>query len=328
MIKIKKIFILIILILSIFTFMSCNDKEKNKSYSYYNINVTINNKNYVHNNILLTKSEDFYIKMPDLFSIYNTKNQYEEVFEENYMLVVSRNIVSNDKVIEYTNFKFENNTIYFDVKILPSWIVSFVHNFNNWPTMDLVVIPKIEFPQDFNPDEEHGLVINSTFDDSYVSKDCFPIIRISLDDYVEEMKELGIERTQKFITNYEELKETFDENPNKEENIYYQYIFNCEEYFDESVFDNNVILYVVRLDPNKRDNVEQIYYDIKVKGDKIILKEGSRNVSGFGFLDIHYDFVVIPKSKFPEDFDFEKEYEWKIKNKFVDSLRPRLGIYN
>ena len=83
---------------------------------------------------------------------------------------------------------------------------------------------------------------------------------------------------------------------------------NTSDYFNESLFEDNVVLCVVRDETGGTADVK--YYDFEVKGLKLSIEE---EVVGGGaeVVSRYLDFVIIPKSEIPnEELNLDLEYYW------------------
>lgn len=84
---------------------------------------------------------------------------------------------------------------------------------------------------------------------------------------------------------------------------------NIHEYFYASIFNENLVLCVVRDETSGTANIK--YSDFKVNGLELSIKENYID-GGAEVVSRYLDFVVIPKKLFPnENFNKEIEYYWK-----------------
>ena len=341
--KLKRITVLLMTILVLVSLCSC---QNTKSNTYRHVKVSMIDNGKLCDGILCEDWDKFVntfdlIKSPGVenfdLSVYIDK----KIFKKNYILFVYREYVVGHKRIEYSNIKISNDNIEFDIKTIPSWVNGAISNatlnsdirFNY--VYDFVKIPKKEFKGEIF--EKYNIKLNKMgYDGTYKVENKYPMIRIN--SYYMDQKYVAKGNTNFnfiLIDNYDELKEVFNLQYNLHKDlksiydsdyVRFQNIFLIDEYFDSKVFEDNIILYIpVTMIKNdiygeyalsKEQHFEWIYKDIDIKDDNITITKGYVK-NQREFVEIHRylnDFIIIPRSEFPDMFDFDKEYKGEINN--------------
>ena len=158
-------------------------------------------------------------------------------------------------------------------------------------------VNKIDSIKIFKDDKE---IMNGSISQNYYQSYSFSNVTNWPSFIGEEYNLLSGERRYQFIMSFSELKNTF------EASITNDVITN---YFSENLFDENIVLCVVRDETSGTADVK--YYDFKVDGLELSIKE--KIVGGGAEVVSRYlDFVIIPKKLFPNNsFNPTLEYYWK-----------------
>lgn len=158
-------------------------------------------------------------------------------------------------------------------------------------------VNKIASIKIFKDDKE---IMNDSISQNYYQSYSFSNVTNWPSFIGEEYNLLSGERRYQFIVSFPELKNTF------EASITNDVITN---YFSENLFDENIVLCVVRDETSGTADVK--YYDFKVDGLELSIKE--KIVGGGAEVVSRYlDFVIIPKKLFPNNsFNPALEYYWK-----------------
>lgn len=338
--KFKRITILLMTILVFVSLCSCQNTKSN-TYRHASENMVSNGK--LCDGVLCKDWDEFVnafdlIKEPGVENFDLNAYMDKKILKKNYILFVYREYVVTNKRIEYSNIKISNDNIEFDVKTISSWVNGSLSNatlnsgliFNY--VYDFVEIPKKEFKGEIF--EKYNVKSNEIgYDGSYKDENKYPMIRIN-SAYCDDKYVAKGNTNFNFILidNYDELKEVFNLQHNLHKDLKMDYerfqnIFLIDEYFDSKIFEDNVILYIpvtmykTSLE-NDYDNIDKeqhfewIYKDIDIKDDNITITKGYVK-NERGFVKIHRylnDFIIIPRSEFPDMFDFDKEYTWEINN--------------
>ena len=287
--KTIKLFLMLgVILFSLVGIVGCSNQTVNATYikMSYQKDVVYGQFNIVNNH------HDLVALLKD-----DSPEKYNDAFFETKSLLATEIVEASTgsrSEIETYKIKAKTLTVYVKTKqfgvdcVMAYW----------WYLLELSKdeVNKIDSIKIFKDDKE---IMNDSISQNYYQSYSFSNVTNWPSFIGEEYNLLIGERRYQFIMSFSELKNTF------EASITNDVITN---YFSENLFDENIVLCVVRDETSGTADVK--YYDFKVDGLELSIKE--KIVGGGAEVVSRYlDFVIIPKNEIPNgNLDAAIGYYW------------------
>ncbi len=294
MFKIKKVKLYLILSMIFFSLVGitgCSNSIDNKT-SYIE-------DSYIFNNYFIDGQFNIVNNRTDLASLIGpTPKKYNDDFFEKKSLLVIFNIESsseNSGVINNYTISDKTLSVYIETKQnvskdMPTcwWYILELNNKE---------IANFENVKIYKDNEEFISGAKPTTSKYYTSFSFSHVVKWP--DFIGGEYNLNsFERRYEFILSFQKLDDVFSTSTG----------FDTQDYFSKNLFDENIVLCVVRDEIGGTAEVK--YYDFEVDGLKLSIEEEFID-GGADVCSRYLDFIVIPKSEIPNgELNLDLEYYW------------------